>query len=214
MSVLLILGAGGHGRVVADSAAAQGKWDRIAFCDDRYPSMDGPEWPVIGDSTAFFRQAEDEQLERFIAIGDARTRLAAVDRLRAMGCASPTIIHPRAVVSPFARVGAGTVVIAGAVVNIGASIGPACIINTGATVDHDCALEDGVHVCPGAHLAGNVTVGQGTWIGIGSAIRQGISIGSWCMVGAGAAVVADVSDDTVVVGVPARPLTHDRDGLR
>lgn len=205
---LLILGASGHGRVAGDCAAEAGFWAEISYLDDRWPTLSacGP-WQVIGAWEAVLAQTNTHA---FVAVGNTNTRLAWLRRLTAENVPVTTIIHPRAVVSSHAVIGEGTLVVAGAVVNIGASIGMGCIINTDATVDHDCVLAEGVHVCPGAHLGGDVHVGAGSWIGIGSSIRHGVRIGVGVTVGAGAAVVADVPDGLVVVGVPARPMKKPR----
>jgi len=202
---LLILGAGGHGRVVADAAerSAAG-WLEIAFLDDRYPQLAvaGP-WKAIG------RLADlGELLADFDAcipaVGEARLRLSLLDRARTAGFEIPAVMHPQATVSAHAHIGTGSFVAAGAVVSIGSDIGRGCIINTGATVDHDCRLAAGVHVCPGAHLAGNVEIGECTWFGIGAVARQGVRIGADATVGAGAVCLENVRDRAVVTGAPAR----------
>jgi sugar O-acyltransferase (sialic acid O-acetyltransferase NeuD family) len=201
---LLIVGAGGHGRVVADIAASDAGWTEIAFLDDGIPvSQKSGAWPVVG---AFLQLAS--LAEKFdacvVALGDARLRLEHLSQAKAAGYRIPTLVHPRAVVSRQAQLAEGVIVCAGAVVNIGASIARGAIINTGATVDHDCRLEEGVHVCPGAHLAGKVTIGARSWFGIGAVAKQGIRIGSDVTVGAGAVCLADVKDGATVIGVPAR----------
>ncbi len=201
---LLIVGAGGHGRVVADIAASDAGWTEIAFLDDGIPaSQRSGAWPVIG---AFKQLASltGEFDACVAALGDARLRLEHLLQAKAAGFQIPTLVHPGAVVSRQARVAEGVVVCAGAVVNIGANIARGAIVNTGATVDHDCRLEEGVHVCPGAHLAGNVTIGARSWFGIGAVAKQGIRIGSDVTVGAGAVCLVDVADGAMVVGVPAR----------
>lgn len=201
---LLLIGAGGHGRVVADIARELGCND-IAFLDDRFPSLSssGP-WPVIGTLKELVEYAKDRVV--LVSIGDNQKRLALCIELERANVSMPTLIHPKAVVSRDALIGFGTVVMAGVVVNIGARVGKAAILNTGSTVDHDCEIGDGVHISPGAHLGGNVRVGRCTWIGIGSAVRHGMVIGKDAMVGAGAAVVADVASGARVGGVPARLL--------
>ena len=202
---LLILGAGGHGRVVADAAEASAAgYSEIAFLDDRHPELSrSATWPVVGrfDALAGLAARYDACIA---AVGDPRLRLKLTQRACEAGLTIVLIVHARATVSRYAQVQAGTVVAAGAVVNIGCRIAAGCIINTGATVDHDCRLEQGVHVCPGAHLAGDVEVGAHSWIGIGAVARQGIRIGADVTVGAGAVCVEDVRDGAVVSGVPAR----------
>lgn len=203
---LLVIGAGGHGRVAADCARAMQRWSQIAFLDSSWPERQTNGcWQVIGrdcDATTMARLGD----EIFVAIGGARSRLSWVRRIAEAGLRIATIRHPATIVSAEVEIGAGSLVVAGAIVNYGTRIGSACIINTGATVDHDCNIADGVHVCPGAHLAGDVTVGAESWIGIGASVRQGITIGSGVSVGAGAAVVRDLADGVTAVGVPARPI--------
>lgn len=204
---LLVLGAGGHGKVAGDCARAAARWSEILFFDDRWPGLSscGP-WDVVGPPVALAEQAQAGD-EVFVAIGDGPTRLSWLRILAAGGATAARIVHPAATVSPDTLIGPGTLVVAGAVVNIGAELGVGCIVNTAASVDHDCVLHDGVHLCPGVHLAGGVTVGPETWIGLGSVVRQNLRIGARVTVGAGAVVVADVADDLTVVGVPARPWT-------
>lgn len=206
MRTLAVLGAGGHGKVVADAAEAEGRWDNVVFFDQAWPKQTqcGP-WDIVGDEAALLSQPS-----RFsgvvVAIGANPVRLDCVRRLIAAGAELATVVHPAAVISRHADVAAGTVAFAGAVVNPGARVGMACILNTGASVDHDCVLGDGVHISPGAHLAGNVHIGEASWIGIGASIRQGITLGPNTMVGAGAAVVHSSKGGITLVGVPARPL--------
>ena len=206
MNSLLILGAGGHGKVVADAALAGTCWREVAFLDDLAPRVSA----VLGLAVMGGFAALDRFAGRFshavVAVGDARVRLALIGELERVGYSIALIVHPRATVSPFAKLAAGTVVMAGAVVNPDVTVGTGGIVNTGACVDHDCTLGAGVHVCPGVHLAGNVLVGERTWLGIGSCAKQGVRIGCDVVVGAGATVTADVRDGITVVGTPARPL--------
>lgn len=204
MRRLALLGASGHGKVVADAALASG-WGSVEFFDDAWPQRErnGP-WPVVGDSAALVaRLVQYDGV--LVAIGDCVIRWAKQQALQAAGARIATVVHPAATVSRHATLGPGTVVMAGAVVNIDAVVGAAGVINTGATVDHDCRLSEAVHVCPGAHLSGNVQVGRGSWVGVGAAVRQGTVIGAGVTVGAGAVVVSTVADGQTVVGNPARP---------
>lgn len=198
---LWILGAGGHGRVVADAARSQGGWSEILFFDDspRGEQVDGLR--VAGGSSAFFEAAE---AARIVAIGDNRCRDALSARCTAAGLMLATVVHGQACVSPGSVIGPGSFVAAMAVVGPGVRLGRACIVNTSASVDHDCILGDAVHVSPGAHLGGGVVVGHRTWVGIGAAIRHAEVIGDDAMVAAGAVVVAPVADNAQVAGVPAR----------
>ncbi|RZS85987.1 acetyltransferase [Pigmentiphaga kullae] len=208
MKRLAILGAGGHGRVVADAAEASEQWQEIVFFDDAWPESrnKGP-WPILGGQTALLRQCQEFD-GVVVGIGVNRVRLSSSETLVAAGARLATIIHPRATVSRHARVEAGSVIFAAAVVNIGAHIGRACIINTGATVDHDCQIADGVHLSPGANLAGGVTVGVCSWIGTNAGIRQQISIGAHAVIGMGAVVVSPQPDGITAVGNPAKALNR------
>jgi sugar O-acyltransferase (sialic acid O-acetyltransferase NeuD family) len=201
---LAIVGAGGHGRVVADCAEACG-WRSVVFFDNARPSGRNGDWPIEGTEADL--RGRRETFDGFV-IGVGRNDLRLAMHLGLVDLALPdcTLIHPRAAVSRGARIEPGSVVFAGGCINVGAHVGRAVIINTGATVDHDCVLHDGVHVSPGAHLAGGVTVGERSWIGIGAVVRQGIVIGRDAIIGAGAVVVANVPDGVTVVGNPARPL--------
>ncbi|MDQ6960748.1 MAG: acetyltransferase [Mariprofundaceae bacterium] len=207
ISSLLIVGAGGHGKVVAETAEAMGVWEKIAFLDDRCEELDGTlRWSVLG-AVGDAKTLQPEYADAVVAVGDADMRLKLIKQLAVESFHLPVLIHPAAWVSPSVRLGEGSVVFAQAAVNADTHIGLGIIVNTGATVDHDCVIGDGVHICPGAHLGGGVSVGRASWIGIGASVIQQIRIGANVTVGAGAVVVADVSDDVTAAGVPARILS-------
>ena len=208
---LLILGAGGHGKVAAETAILSGFSEKVLFLDDRYntpdqlPTVLG--WPVIGPFAAAIElKMTDRCSAALVAIGHAPARLQWLQCLSAAGFELPVLIHPSAWVSPSARLGAGSVVFTQAAVQAQAVIGTGAILNTGCSVDHDAQLGDGVHICPGARLAGEVQVGPRSWIGIGASVIQQIRIGADVTVGAGAAVVHNLPDGVTAVGVPARVL--------
>jgi sugar O-acyltransferase (sialic acid O-acetyltransferase NeuD family) len=211
MAALLLLGAGGHARVVAETALATGCFSSIAFLDDRCSGptqlSDQPGWPVIGP----FVSALDPQIRlqfpaALVAIGNAAVRLQWLPRLATAGYELPIVVHPTAWVSPSSQLGVGSVVFAQAAIQAQAVIGSGAILNTGCSVDHDAQLGNGVHICPGARLAGEVQVGDRSWIGIGASVIQQIRIGADVTVGAGASVVRDLPDGVTAVGVPARVL--------
>jgi len=206
MSRLIVMGGGGHGRVVADTARKTGLYDAIVFLDNAPDTARAePDFPVVGscgDLDSIVRPGD----RCIVAIGDNRERARLLRRVEELGHELAVVVDPSASISEGSALGTGTVVLPQAAVNIGSVLGRGCIVNTGATIDHDCRLGDFVHVAPGAHLGGDVSVGDGTWIGIGSSVRHGIEIGSDAMIGAGAAVVASVADGSTVTGVPARPI--------
>lgn len=137
-----------------------------------------------------------------IAIGNNRTRKRITENFP--GEFHQPLAHASAVVSPSAKIGKGTVIMANATINSDALIGNHCIINTGAVVEHEVRLEDFVHISPNASIAGNVQVGEGSHIGIGASIIPGVKIGKWATVGAGAVIIRDIPDHAVVVGNPGR----------
>lgn len=196
---LLILGAGGHGRVVADVAKLSGRYDEILFYDDA--DQNHVKVPLKGKIKGLGDATEDT--DAFVAIGDNDTRAKITEYVRKKGFKIATLIHPSAVISDDAEIGEGTVIMANSVVNNGAIIGEGVIINTAATVDHDCKVENYVHISPGAHLAGTVSIGEKTWVGIGASISNNLSICSGCMIGAGAVAVRSITESGVYVGIPA-----------
>ena len=164
---------------------------------------------VLGSDELLPKLFEDGIRQVFIGAGSAgesNLRQHLFAKAQHLGFVVIPCIHPRAVISPSATFGEGPNVMAGAVVNSPARIGANVIVNTGAIIGHDCKLQDHSHVAPGARLGSAVTVGEGAHSGIGASVRQCIRIGRNSVVGARAAVVSDVPDDTIVVGVPARPL--------
>ena len=209
MSRLLILGAGGHAKVVAETALACGVASSVAFLDDRCTSLDAClpvlGWPVIGPLVLSLQAETVAQFDAaFVAIGHAAMRLHWIQQLQVAGYYLPVLIHPTAWISPSARLGQASVVFAQVAVQAQVSIGTGAILNTGCSVDHDAQLSDGVHICPGARLAGDVNVGARSWIGIGASVIQQVRIGSDVTVGAGAVVVRDLPNSVTAVGVPAR----------
>jgi sugar O-acyltransferase (sialic acid O-acetyltransferase NeuD family) len=202
MSKLLILGAGGHGKVIADIALMSGRWKQIAFLDDREELEEVIGIPVIGRLNDYMSFIEEFQ-HAFVAIGNNKLRIEWIDRLSKAGFNTPAIIHPFSFVSKTSNIGEGTVVMVGAVINANTNIGRGCIINTSSSIDHDCTLEDGVHISPGAHIGGTVNIGKCAWVCIGSSVVNNITIGKNAIIAAGAVVTKNIPDNVMVAGVPA-----------
>ena len=190
MKDVIIIGASGHGKVIADTIEASG--DKvIGFLDDDTSKE------VLGQVADY----DKFDAEFVIAIGNPEIRERIANSLK---CKWYTAVHPAAVVSPSAVIGEGTVVMPNAVINADAVVGNHCIVNTGAVVEHDNKLGDYVHISVGAKLGGTVSVGDRTWIGIGACVSNNTNICSDSMIGAGAAVVKDITEAGTYVGVPAK----------
>lgn len=189
---LTIIGASGHGKVVADIARLNG-YDAIEFLDDDEKLTTCGEYPVVG------RTDRPVDNDVFVAIGNAdiRERLSRDRNL-------VTLIHPKAVIANGVEIGEGTVIMAGVVINSGAKVGCGCIINTASSIDHDCHIGDYVHVSVGSHLCGTVVVGNKTWVGAGATVSNNVNICGSCMIGAGAVVIKDIDEPGTYVGVPAK----------
>ena len=206
MTKIVVVGAGGHARVLADAIRVAGKYTVHGFVDQvknrRGEAFAGAQ--ILGGDEILDDLLRSGVEHAAVAIGDndARRRIGA--ELIKRGFRLPAVVHPSATVAADVVLGDGSLVCAGAVINPATRIGQLAIINTSASVDHDCSIGAGVHIAPGAHLGGHVTVGDQTLIGLGAAIKPGVHIGARVTVGVGAAVVRDVVDGKTVVGVPAR----------
>ena len=199
---LLIIGASGHGKVVADIALSLKKWKSIAFLDDDESIKTCMGLEVISkiaDAIIY-----KEQADFFVAIGNNTTREKIQEKLEAEGIELVILVHPNAVIGTNIEIGNGTAVMAGVVINSSSRIGKGCIINTSSSLDHDSVIEDYVHISPGANIAGTVNVGKGCWIGIGSVVSNNVNICSGCMLGAGTVVVKDIVEKGTYIGVPAK----------
>lgn len=208
MKPLIVFGASGHGKVVADSATRSG-WDVVGWADDNPDKLGqeiaGAQVVAVGtEETA--RYALHRRIPVTVGIGDNRARKRVFAALDGSGVSLATIVHPAAVVASSATLGKGTVIFAGAVVNPDAVLGSNVVINTSSSVDHDSRIGPHVQIGPGAHLGGTVTVGEGTLVGIGASIRENTSIGSWSIIGVGSVVVSDIESHVVAYGAPARPV--------
>ncbi len=197
---LIIIGAGGHGRVVADIAKLNGYSD-ITFLDNNTDIQLCGNYRVIGEPK---EATKYKDCDFFVAIGNSVVRRNFQMWLNKEKLKVVTLIHPNAVVADTVEVGQGSVVMAGAVLNPYTKIGQGCIINTCVSVDHDCIIGDYVHIAVGSHIAGTVKIGDSTWIGAGVTVINNINITGNCMIGAGAVVVDNLTDEATYIGVPAR----------
>nr|WP_321500567.1 acetyltransferase [uncultured Dethiosulfovibrio sp.] len=200
MSGIYVLGAGGHGKVVISTIRAMGLRVEAILDDDR--SLWGSYLLEVEVTGPIDSLREQKHPKAIIAIGINRIREKIATRLDGVEWISA--IHPSAVIDVSVKIGPGTAIFAGAVVQPDSTVGNHVIVNTGATVDHDCVLEDFVHIAPGCHLAGNVSLRRGAFMGIGSCAVPGATVGPWTTVGAGGAVISDLPENTVAVGIPAR----------
>ena len=199
---MVIIGAGGHGKVVADIARKCG-YQEIIFLDDNSTAHKCMEYPIAGKYNNIYKFKE---YDVFVAIGNADIREKILEKLANDKIKTPALVHPSAVVAKDVEIGIGTVIMAGAVINSGTVIGKGCIVNTSASIDHDNTIEDYVHVSVGAHTAGTVSIGKKTWIGIGAVVSNNVHIYSECIIGAGAVVVSDIIKKGTYIGVPARKI--------
>jgi len=202
---LLILGAGGHGRAVADLARACGF--TVAGFTDRSASAGGPGSPVLGTDAELAALIRPQRIDGgVVGVGNTALvrRAQLYDVLVAAGVPQPPLVHPRAAASALAEVGPGSVVFAGSVVGSGARIGVNAVLYSGVVVEHECLIGDHAYLSPGVILSGQVTVEAGAFLGAGAVVLPGVRIGEGAVVAAGAVVTADVPAGQTVMGVPAR----------
>jgi UDP-perosamine 4-acetyltransferase len=205
---VIIIGAGGHAKVVIELFRAEGRY-RPVGCTDADAGMKSVLGvPVLGSDDLLPELLGQGIRHAFVALGGNGLRRKVGRKAETLGFELVNAVSPRAAMSPTARLGRGVAVMAGAVINADTVIGDLSIINTNASIDHDCVIGEAVHVAPGCALAGGVRVGALAFLGVGTAVIPGIAIGEGAIVGAGAAVVRDIPEKTVAVGVPARPLVR------
>ena len=201
---VVIWGAGGHAKVIADLTRSDPKIKLEGFLDDVNPQRWGQSFynsTILGDLSSL---TLDEHTRIILGIGHNEGRSKALHELGTRGIIPLSIIAPTAYVSPSAVLGNGCVIMPHAVINADTRLGQAVIVNTGASVDHDCVIDDGAHIAPGVRIAGGCQVGRETFVGIGSCVRDRISVGEYCTIGAGSVVVSNIPSKSIAFGNPAR----------
>jgi len=213
MKKIIIYGASGHGKVIADIIEKSDK-EISGFVDD-----DSKKWGLnffrykILGGYDYLNDIDRYQYEIIIGIGDNNTRKSISGKISKEEIKFSIVIHPSAQIAKNVIIEEGTVVMANAVINPDTRIGKHCILNTSSSVDHDCDLGDFVHISPGACLGGNIKVGKCSWIGLGASIKNNVIIGENSIIGAGAIVINDIPDNVIVVGNPAKILkTNNKNG--
>jgi UDP-perosamine 4-acetyltransferase len=202
---VVIVGAGGHGKVVLEILRAAGQHKPVGFLDAD-PSLAGS--TVAGLTVLGYLNAlpkiRSKAKGAIVAIGDNRVRVGYARKLHEAGFELINAVHPSAVISPSAIIGQNVVIAANAVIGTAAKVGDSAIINTSAVVDHECEIGEAAHICPAVALAGRVRIGEGAFVGIGSRVIPCTCVGAHATVGAGAVIIKDVPANATVVGVPGR----------
>ena len=199
---VIILGAGGHAKVIAESILKSGD-EVLGFLDDN-EEIQGKEIYLGRKVIGKINEVVNYQ-DKYFVIGIGSNKVRKIFAEKYSNLKWYTAIHPSAIIASDVVIGEGTVIMPGVVINPGAVVGKHCIINTAVSLDHDNRINDYVHISPGSHLAGTVTVGDSTWICAGVTIINNINIASGNIVGAGAVVINDITEqDSTYVGVPIR----------
>ncbi len=202
---IIVIGAGGHAKVVVSTLLDSGVC-MVSLFDDDIRKYDKKLLGIPVKGSIDKALINPDQSLFILGIGDNKTRLALARRFE--GVAWFSAIHPGAFVHPSSKIGKGAVIFAGAIVQPDSVIGDHCIINSGALVDHECTIEHYAHIGPGANLAGGVKVGSGAFLGIGCSVTPGVSIGSWATIGAGSVVISDIPPNAIAVGAPAKVIKY------
>lgn len=204
---LVIWGASGHARVVADIVRLRRDFYVAGFIDDVNLNRCGSEFcgsTILGGREQLVLLRDNGIKHLIFGFGDCKARLTLSLVAKDFGFDLATALHPGAIIASDVLIQPGSVVMAGAVINPGSVIGENVIINTASSVDHECIIDDGVHIGPGVHLGGGVRIGRGTWVGIGAVVKDKVEIGKSAIIGAGTVVLKDIPSRVVAFGVPAR----------
>ena len=213
MKNLIILGSGGHSKVVGETATENPNINEIAYLDDKFNKKKffentSLENKIIGKLDDIFTTSIRNKYELgFVAIGDNKLRKSLFEKLQDLGYVCPNLINSKAYVSPTAIIKSGVAIFANAVIQAEVKIGLGTIINTNAIIDHETLISEYTHICPGVNIAGQVKIGSNCFVGIGSSIIQNINIGNNVIIGAGSVVINDIPSNSKVYGVHARIVT-------
>jgi sugar O-acyltransferase (sialic acid O-acetyltransferase NeuD family) len=207
MEKIVILGGGGHARVIFDALKLQRQFEIVGYVDPKDQGLLCGELPYIGGDDILgklFYKNVKSCVCAIGSIGDTKCRRNVIACANNLGYQFPIVVHPSAVISYSATIGKGVFVSALAVINPGVSIGDFSIVNTGSIIEHDCIVGEFCHIAPRACLGGGVALGENVHVGIGASILQTVKIGSDCIIGAGSVVVKNIDKNQKVKGIPAR----------
>lgn len=207
MKKIVLIGGGGHSKVVIDIIKSNNEFEIIGITEKNSAVKEVSNIPILGDDSILEELFNKGVEYAFICIGISKNlhlRNKLFEKIKNIGFKIPTLIHRQAIVSPYAKIGQGTCVMAGAIVNPYVQIGVNSVINTGSIIEHDCIIGDNTFISPGVILGGNVTVKNSSMIGMGSKVIEGKIIGNNVTIGAGAVVIDDIPDNCTAVGVPAK----------
>ena len=201
MRDLVIIGAGGHGRVIADIAQKLGVYKAISFLDDG-EAKETMGLPIVGKTSDVEKYVDIADI--FVAIGNSKVRRDFTECLLTLGANIPTLVHPSAIIGACVEIGVGSAIMAGTVINPCSKLGKGVILNTCSSIDHDCVIGDYRHIAVGVHVAGTVSLGDNVWLGAGATIKNNTIVCGNCIIGAGAVVVKDIMESGTYIGVPAK----------
>lgn len=207
MEKIVLVGGGGHCKVIIDIIKSTKKYEIIGVTDNNKIGEKLLDVPIIGNDDMLPELFKSGVKNAFVSLGalnNIEVRDKIYNKLKKIGFNIPKLIHNKAVVSPYTEIHDGTCIMAGAIVNAGAVINENCIINTSSVIEHDCIIGRNTHVSPRSCIAGGCSIGENSHIGAGCCIIQGINIGSNVVIGAGAVVLKDIKDHVTAVGIPAK----------
>ncbi len=199
---LIIIGAGGHGKVCLDVAKSMKKWREIYLVDDNNVGEVINEHMIITNLSGVVNYKDEADV--FVAIGNNELRKSILEELINRGYRIANLIHPSVIMGSSIIIGVGTVLMPGVIINASTNIGKGTIINTGVNVDHDCTVNNYVHLSPGTTICGSVIVNDNCWIGSSVTVINNVNITSKCVIGAGSLILSDINVSGTYVGNPLR----------